>query len=518
MPKYLTHHHATETGGILSDYSASGDGDDQLEMNLEKSVAISSTSSVIPTAISAATSNSASPCAAGSTKSIKTPTGANQLRISSHLLDHGYGSTLQPPQFMRGKTDQYITNYYRQTKRRHTTSTPGPPLKQAKTDKLADTKKRYSEGACSPVCRYDTSLGLLTRKFMELLQTSPDGVVDLNVASDKLKVQKRRIYDITNVLEGIGILEKKSKNNIQWKCGSSLTELSKDVKRECDYLEQKENRLDNLIAQMREEFNTQFERNRHGYITRQDLASIDMFKDQSVIVIKGPQDAKLVIPENGGLEIMLKSDKGEIDVFLCPDASSTDNSSQYSTTEQLLKDIKPMFVSGSYNKFMSPKRKSLFGMSSAQRNLNPLLEGEDYKKKSFDGIEDFSMSVTRPVVTQQEASSMMGNKGNTSALSRSSSTVEDFKKDDRVSSSQESTAVSSPEKMEKALKSDVKLSSSPDERQWSLFNEYNLSPNHLSQVNEFESFLCIEPPPLDTDYNFSLGQTEGLSDLFDDII
>jgi hypothetical protein len=30
-------------------------------------------------------------------------------------------------------------------------------------------------------------------------------------------VKKRRIYDITNVLEGIGLIEKKSKNNIQWK-------------------------------------------------------------------------------------------------------------------------------------------------------------------------------------------------------------------------------------------------------------------------------------------------------------
>lgn len=65
--------------------------------------------------------------------------------------------------------------------------------------------------------RYDTSLGLLTKKFVGLLQSSPDGVVDLNVASDCLDVQKRRIYDITNVLEGIGILEKKSKNNIQWR-------------------------------------------------------------------------------------------------------------------------------------------------------------------------------------------------------------------------------------------------------------------------------------------------------------
>lgn len=32
-----------------------------------------------------------------------------------------------------------------------------------------------------------------------------------------IQVQKRRIYDITNVLEGVGLIEKKSKNNIIWK-------------------------------------------------------------------------------------------------------------------------------------------------------------------------------------------------------------------------------------------------------------------------------------------------------------
>lgn len=36
------------------------------------------------------------------------------------------------------------------------------------------------------------------------------------------QVQKRRIYDITNVLEGIGLIEKKGKNNIQWR-GSAPT-------------------------------------------------------------------------------------------------------------------------------------------------------------------------------------------------------------------------------------------------------------------------------------------------------
>uniref|UniRef100_A0A2A4KAF5 E2F/DP family winged-helix DNA-binding domain-containing protein n=1 Tax=Heliothis virescens TaxID=7102 RepID=A0A2A4KAF5_HELVI len=46
---------------------------------------------------------------------------------------------------------------------------------------------------------FDTSLGLLTKKFVALLKSSPNGVLDLNIAAEHLSVQKRRIYDITNV-------------------------------------------------------------------------------------------------------------------------------------------------------------------------------------------------------------------------------------------------------------------------------------------------------------------------------
>lgn len=64
--------------------------------------------------------------------------------------------------------------------------------------------------------RYDTSLGLLTKKFVGLIAESANGVLDLNWATEVLEVQKRRIYDITNVLEGVQLIRKKSKNNIQW--------------------------------------------------------------------------------------------------------------------------------------------------------------------------------------------------------------------------------------------------------------------------------------------------------------
>ncbi|XP_034115080.1 transcription factor E2f1 [Drosophila albomicans] len=177
--------------------------------------------------------------------------------------------------------------------------------------------------------RADTSLGILTKKFVDLLQESPDGVVDLNDASNRLSVQKRRIYDITNVLEGIGILEKKSKNNIQWRGGQSLVsnERSRHLEAENERLEQRENEVNTLIDQMRSELadiSGEVENiSGMAYVTQNDLLNVDLFKDQIVIVIKAPPEARLGFSDpKEPREIFVKSENGEeINVFLCHDNS-----------------------------------------------------------------------------------------------------------------------------------------------------------------------------------------------------
>lgn len=70
-------------------------------------------------------------------------------------------------------------------------------------------------------------------------------------AADQLAVrQKRRIYDITNVLEGIGLIEKKSKNSIVWKGGGpgsntqEFTDRATMLKEEISELDQHEKMLD----------------------------------------------------------------------------------------------------------------------------------------------------------------------------------------------------------------------------------------------------------------------------------
>jgi transcription factor E2F3 len=64
--------------------------------------------------------------------------------------------------------------------------------------------------------RKENGLVELTKKFIELLVKAEDRCLDLNRAMEILQVQKRRIYDITNVLEGINLIERYKKNHVRW--------------------------------------------------------------------------------------------------------------------------------------------------------------------------------------------------------------------------------------------------------------------------------------------------------------
>jgi transcription factor E2F3 len=74
-------------------------------------------------------------------------------------------------------------------------------------------------------CRRENGLVTLTHKFILMLKQAPAQTLELNQAVRSLKVQKRRIYDITNVLEGIGLVRKSGKNHVKWIGDSADTRL-----------------------------------------------------------------------------------------------------------------------------------------------------------------------------------------------------------------------------------------------------------------------------------------------------
>ncbi|KAG5003234.1 hypothetical protein AAZX31_10G073400 [Glycine max] len=181
-------------------------------------------------------------------------------------------------------------------------------------------------------CRYDSSLGLLTKKFINLVKHAEGGILDLNKAAETLEVQKRRIYDITNVLEGIGLIEKKLKNRIHWKGIESATSGDVDgdislLKAEVEKLSLEEQGIDDQIREMQERLRNLSENENNQkclFVTEEDIKDLPCFQNETLIAIKAPHGTTLEVPDpeeavdypQRRYRIILRSTMGPIDVYL----------------------------------------------------------------------------------------------------------------------------------------------------------------------------------------------------------
>jgi E2F/DP family winged-helix DNA-binding domain/E2F transcription factor CC-MB domain len=223
-------------------------------------------------------------------------------------------------------------------------------------------------GTPSPVgqSRYDSSLGLLTQKFVQVLKSCPGTSLDLNRAASELGVQKRRIYDITNVLEGIGLIQKEGKNRVSWNCdpnvdlsrapdagpsleaegsitpiqsGSSLTARLEDYKKHVEAVSNEERGIDEYMDFLKHN-SSQFslDKNAKGkqskeplrpnylpnnvvdakpymYVRYSDVSGLPMYNNDTVIGVRVPMRTNLEVPasdtDNRRFQLFLSSTKGQ---------------------------------------------------------------------------------------------------------------------------------------------------------------------------------------------------------------
>ncbi|XP_043273266.1 transcription factor E2F4-like isoform X2 [Venturia canescens] len=282
-------------------------------------------------------------------------------------------------------------------------------------------------------------------------------------AADILEVrQKRRIYDITNVLEGIGLIEKKSKNSIQWKgagpgcnseeLGDKLFLLKDEIKK----LEEHEATLDThmqWIKQSIRNIEADLNNRKFTYITYEDVK--EHFAEEFVLGIEAPTDTILKVPniakqtgdesENDlNYEMSLKSNTGEIKVYV----------------------VQPLLAETYDNKMVEMR-----------------LKADESKGTKRDKMESESKDDSRP-------------KRKSARLPKGVTKTELSEEDEEVEDSESLAA-------KIALGENTNLIG-PDE---------NL-------LDEFYSDFCgplirLSPPPGEKDYLFNLGENEGIFDLFD---
>ncbi|XP_066345285.1 transcription factor E2FB-like [Miscanthus floridulus] len=269
-----------------------------------------------------------------------------------------------------GEYSQSVNNMVETAQGHDKETTPGPVKATKRIKKLKASKHNLGtsnsgaiEGDADPSlsslnhCRHDSSLSLLTKKFINLLQGAEDGTLDLNKAAETLEVQKRRMYDITNVLEGVHLIEKGLKNMIRWK-GFDMSK-PKDIecqisslKEELESLYDEEFRLDDEIREAKDKIQAltlDEDKRKLLYLLKEDINKIPHFQGSTVIAINAPHGTCVEVPDpnadqymygNLGLQekhykIVLRSSMGPIDCYLISDRQEIFNPDQLVAADRL---------------------------------------------------------------------------------------------------------------------------------------------------------------------------------------
>lgn len=172
-------------------------------------------------------------------------------------------------------------------------------------------------------CRVrETSLVTITKKFMEFKDRC-GRVVNLKDAAAVLRVPKRRLYDVVNVLQGVGLMERVQRNAVAWESLAENSDLLRSLQCEHDALLKEEALLDSVIQKLvavvgnaRNEVT--------AYVRIRDLRSMEGLAGQTLVAMTSlPDEMSSVFmgcsAESGRFEVLVKTDGcSQLRGFLCP--------------------------------------------------------------------------------------------------------------------------------------------------------------------------------------------------------
>ena len=146
--------------------------------------------------------------------------------------------------------------------------------------------------------RQENSLYQLTKKVLEYIKNKNKPNININELVKDLGVKKRRIYDITNVLQGIGYIEKKGKNELIWIKSKIFNRKEIKPKNNMIQLYKQINEYDKILNKEKEELvsisnNNEFEK--YGFIKFMDLKNLSKKENLDLIIIKANKGANVEI-------------------------------------------------------------------------------------------------------------------------------------------------------------------------------------------------------------------------------
>ena len=82
---------------------------------------------------------------------------------------------------------------------------------------LGNLTKQQSSALYDKYNRKEKSLGELCRRFLTIYGKKEKDLLLLDQCTKELGVERRRIYDIINILESFCVIRRQAKNSYQWR-------------------------------------------------------------------------------------------------------------------------------------------------------------------------------------------------------------------------------------------------------------------------------------------------------------
>ena len=121
--------------------------------------------------------------------------------------------------------------------------------------------------------------------------------IDLGKAGEHLGATKRRLYDVTNVLAGIGVIERCGKSKVKWVGENTNMEVGTHV---ADLMAQ-ETEIDRMTAFVDEtlkELSNSEDFKNFGWVAGADVERIVNGEDVSLFALRGPNDLSIELPDD----------------------------------------------------------------------------------------------------------------------------------------------------------------------------------------------------------------------------
>jgi len=142
-----------------------------------------------------------------------------------------------------------------------------------------------------------STLSNLTKDLVEYLQQCNGQEVELSQAEVDLNANKRRLYDVINVLSGIGLIERCGKSKIKWIKGKASEPSVVGVQQ----WNEKEAKLDEMIQKIDfclQELSNSDVFNKFGWLSHEDILRLSEDNDMKLFALKGPPSMTIQIEDD----------------------------------------------------------------------------------------------------------------------------------------------------------------------------------------------------------------------------